>query len=183
MPPQSHITSQRKPGGSVGVGVRAPRARDSPDTVRDRNEPADLVVNRIRDTADRFIAELARPGAGAPRAAVVAAPEITTVDVPLLFEAGKQTGQVSFDQYGQVVGPVHPAPHPVVRPDGERRSPMLGSARPFSGQPGPRSGQPGRAASVAAGQFRGHCSRRWWRGAAALTAVGAMAVAAGPVGG
>ena len=35
--------------------------------------------------------------------------EITTVNVPLLFEAGKRTGHVSFDQYGQVAA-VHPAP-------------------------------------------------------------------------
>jgi hypothetical protein len=32
------------------------------------------------------------------------AAEITTVDVPLIFEAGERNGQVSFDQRGQVVG-------------------------------------------------------------------------------
>lgn len=46
--------------------------------MRDQAGPADPVVSRIQETADRLVAELARAGAGSPLAAMAAARELTT---------------------------------------------------------------------------------------------------------
>ena len=95
----------------------------------------DLVVNRVRDTADRFIAELARPGTGAPLAAVVVAGELTAAANAALQEAVHRaraarhswreigdvletTRQAAFQRFGRPVDPRTGKPMTRVIPPG-----------------------------------------------------------------
>jgi hypothetical protein len=90
--------------------------------MRDRDEPADRTVSRIRATADRFTAELAGAGAGSPLTAIAAARELDAAASAALQEtvdraraAGhswreigavlETSRQAAFQRFGRPVDP------------------------------------------------------------------------------
>jgi Protein of unknown function (DUF3887) len=96
--------------------------QDYLDTVSDAAETAEVMIGRIRATADRVTAELAEPAAGAPLGAVAAARELSSAATAALQatvdraraagyswqEIGdvlETTRQAAFQRFGRPVDP------------------------------------------------------------------------------
>jgi hypothetical protein len=105
--------------------LTTPARHDTLDTVVGGSEAADPVAGRIRDTAGRLAAELARPGAGSPLAAMTAARELAAATGEALQEAvdrARAAGH-SWREIGDVLGTTRQAAfqrfgHPVDPRDG-----------------------------------------------------------------
>lgn len=101
--------------------------QDYLDSMSDAAEPAEVMIGRIRATADRVTAELAEPAAGAPLAAVAAARELSSVAAAAMQaavdraraagyswqeigEVLETTRQAAFQRFGRPVDPRTGAP-------------------------------------------------------------------------
>jgi Protein of unknown function (DUF3887) len=124
---RSAARRQRQPArGRISADVKQKlttnRRHVNLDIARDETWPVDPVASRIQDTAGRVIAELARPGAGSPLAAMAAARELAAATNAALQEAADRaraaghswreigdvldtTRQAAFQRFGRPVDP------------------------------------------------------------------------------